>query len=598
MRSYVAPVRDTLYVLDAVIALPALSGHPAFRGVNRDMVESILGAGGKFVAEVIAPLHRIGDRGCTRHADGSVTAPPGYKEAYAAFCAAGWPSLLGPTQYGGQGLPHIVWLAFEEFVLGANMTFSPYLSLTQGVIAALLSYGTDEMRQLYLPRLISGEWSGTMNLTEPQCGTDLGLIRTRADRTPDGNFVISGTKIFITSGEHDLSSNIVHLVLARIQGAPAGVRGLTLFLVPKILPQHDGSLGARNGVSCVSIEHKMGLNGSATCTMSYDGATGFLVGEEGKGVAAMFVMMNLARLHVAVQGLGAADAAYQHALGYARERRQGRASKGARQPDQPADLLLVHPDVRRMLMECKAQIEGCRALCLWAALQADVARSAAAPQEREVANELLGLLTPVVKAHVTDMGYRCTTLAQQVFGGHGYIRETGVEQFVRDVRIAMIYEGTNGVQAMDLAGRKIVQNGGRGMRHLSALLADQVRDAVSSDYPQLQQMGCALQQAAEELQRATSWLTERNQTDPDDVGAGAWSYLQLFATVCVGSMWLKMASWSRAHMQDSTQDAAFHEAKLGTAQFYFDRLLPDAYALRLKIESGARSTMQLADDQF
>lgn len=596
MLGYKAPVRDATYVLDAVVGVRELATHAGFGNVDRDTIADILSEGGKFVEQAVAPLDRVGDPGCIRQEDGRIVTPAGYREAYKAFCEAGWSTLLSPTEYGGQGLPHFVWLAFEEFVLGGSMSFSAYLSLTNGVIEALIAHGTEQQRQLYLPRLVSGEWSGTMNLTEPQCGTDLGLVRTRAERRQDGTYAVTGNKIFITSGEHDLTSNIIHLVLARVEGAPAGVRGLSLFLVPKNLVRGDGTIGARNAVCCTGIEHKMGLSGSATCALSYDAATGFLVGEESKGLAAMFVMMNLARLQVGVQGLGGAEAAYQHAVRYARERRQGRALKGPREPHQAADLLLVHPDVRRMLMECKSLIEGSRAFCLWAALQADLAKCAPTEHDRHEANELLGLLTPVVKAFTTDLGYRCATTAQQVFGGHGYIRDIGAEQFVRDVRITMVYEGANGVQAMDLAARKVVQNGGRAASRLIALMEKDIQSAA--DLAQLRSSSLAFARALEELCQATRWLVANGQEDPDNIGAGAYSYLEMMGIACLGFMWLKMARYSAAARNVHGEDVAFHEAKLMTAQFYFDRLLPDIYAQRPKIESGSRSTMQLPDSQF
>jgi alkylation response protein AidB-like acyl-CoA dehydrogenase len=596
MPTYQAPIRDTQYVLNAIAGLPALATRPAFEHVNSDVVQSILEAGGDFVSDHLAPLNAIGDQGCTHHDDGRVSTPPGFRDAYQTYCEAGWSTLIGPAQFGGQALPQVLWLAFEQFVLGANMSFSAYLSLTNGVVAVLLAHGTDELRRLYLAHLIRGEWSGTMNLTEPQCGSDLSLVRTRARRVSSSEFAISGTKIFITSGEHDLTDNIVHLVLARIEDAPSGVRGLSLFLVPKMLVAADGSLGARNQVFCRSIEHKMGLNGSATCTMSYEEAKGFLVGEEGKGLAAMFVMMNLARLHVGIQALGAADAAYQHAVGYARERRQGRAVVGTHEPNQAADPIIVHPDVRRMLMECKAVTEGNRAFCLWTAAQADLAAHPVDSAEAERATDLLSLLTPVVKAFVSESSFLCTITAQQVFGGHGYIRETGAEQSVRDARITMIYEGTNGIQAMDLAARKIMQHGGKAVRQFLTIIDEEI-DVATRD-PELHRMAASLKEARNELEHATRWLTEFGSQHSEHIGAGAHSYLELLGKVSLGLMWLKMAHYSNGARQRSGEERAFHDAKVATAEFYFDRILPDVHALRAKISSGSRSTMRVPPDQL
>ncbi|MBU6206315.1 MAG: acyl-CoA dehydrogenase C-terminal domain-containing protein, partial [Alphaproteobacteria bacterium] len=439
-------------------------------------------------------------------------------------------------------------------------------------------------------------WTGTMNLTEPHCGTDLGLIRTKAEPQADGTYKISGTKIFISSGEHDLVENIIHLVLAKTTGAPDNVKGISLFIVPKFMVNDDGSLGARNGVTCGSIEHKMGLKGSATCVMNYDGATGFMVGEENKGLAAMFIMMNAARLGVGLQGLSIGDVAFQNGVQYAKDRRQGRALTGPHEPDQKADPIFVHPDVRRMLMEAKAKTEASRALCLWGALQVDLTHNAATEDERQMADDLVGLLTPVIKGCVTDMGYETATNMQQVYGGHGYIAEWGMEQFVRDARIAQIYEGTNGVQALDLVGRKLAKDGGRAVRAFFAIVVEDIAAAKGND--KLADLATRLEKALGELQAATLWFVQNGLANPNNAAAGSYAYMDLMGLVAWGWMWLKMAKASAAELANGTTDKAFHDAKLMTARFYAERVLPDAGALRRKIESGAESMMALPVEAF
>jgi alkylation response protein AidB-like acyl-CoA dehydrogenase len=593
MPAYQAPTRDTLFVLNEVLELQRYADLPGFAEASPDLVEAIVGEAGRFASEVIAPINQAGDEhGCVRHADGSVTTPPGFQNAFAQYRDGGWTTLTAPAAYGGQGLPHVFGTILEEYLNSANVGFAMYPGLNEGAISAFLAVASDEQKATYLPHMVAGRWLGTMNLTEPHCGTDLGLMRTRAERQADGTYAITGTKIFISSGEHDLADNIVHLVLARTPDAPAGTRGISLFIVPKFLPDADGQPGQRNALAAGSIEHKMGIRSNATCVMNYDGAKGFLVGEECKGLSAMFVMMNAARLSVGVQGIAVGEAAYQNGASYALDRRQGRAPTGPADAAASADPLIVQPDVRRMLMDARSHIEGLRALAYWGALQVDLAHHGASGEAREEAEDLIGLLTPVIKGYGSDCGFRAAVDMQQIWGGHGYIVENGMDQFVRDARIAMIYEGANGVQAIDLVGRKITAHDGRALRRFIG----KVREAcASADGTPL---AAALARALDELETATGALLKAAAQDRNAAGAGSYAYMTLLGIVSVGWMWLRMAGVAQAQLAKGSSNAGFYEAKVQCANYFAQRRLPEAAFLRSQIEAGPDTLMSLPASSF
>ncbi|MGB8393724.1 MAG: acyl-CoA dehydrogenase C-terminal domain-containing protein [Pseudolabrys sp.] len=597
MPIYKAPVDDALFLLNDVFHLDHYGNLPGFSDASPDVVEAVLREAAKFSEEVLTPLNRVGDKeGCKWAADGSVSTPTGFKDAYKQIVEGGWIGISVPAEFRGQGLPAALTEIVNEFFCSANMAFAMYPGLTQGAIAALLMHASGELKTKFLPKMVEGVWTGTMNLTEPHCGTDLGLLRSKATKQADGSYKISGTKIFISAGEHDLSENIIHLVLARIEGAPAGTKGITLFLVPKFLVNDDGSLGARNAVSCGSIEEKMGIHGNSTCVMNYGGATGWLIGEENRGLNAMFTMMNEARLGVGVQGLALSEVAYQNAAAYAKERLQGRSISGAKYPDKAADPIIVHPDVRRILMSIRAFNEAARALVMWTALKSDIAHRSEDEKERKSADDHMGLLTPVIKGVLTDSGFANAVLAQQVFGGHGYIAEHGMEQFVRDARIAQIYEGANGIQALDLVGRKLGKDGGRAIlaffNEVQTYLKERVNNDAMNVY--LKPLG----QSLGHLQQASMWFMQNAMVKPDNAGAGSYDYMHLFGLVALGYMWCRIAEAALAKLPKANGSAARLNAKLVTARFFMERMLPGTATRLARIKAGAGSTMELADDAF
>ena len=596
MPTYKAPLADMKFLMHEFLGLDRYSNLPGFADATPDIIDAVLEEGGKIAEELLQPLNLSGDREGCHFKDGEVTTPKGFKEAYKTFSEGGWIGLTSEPEYGGQGLPYVLGLAFTEMCDSANCSFQMYVGLTLGAAAAISVHGSEEQKQAYLPNLTSGQWTGTMCLTEAHCGTDLGLMRTKAEPAGDGSYRITGTKIFISAGEHDLAENIIHLVLAKIPGGPEGIKGVSLFIVPKILITSDGDLGERNGVVCGSIEEKMGIHGNSTCVLNYDGATGYLLGNEHKGMRAMFTMMNAARLGVGLQGLSFAEVAYQNAVEYARERLQGRSLTGPKEPDKPADPIIVHPDIRRMLMNMRGFIEGARALALWTALKIDLATKDPDENVRERADDLISLLTPVIKAYYTDMGFGAAQQAQQCYGGHGYIREWGMEQFVRDARIAQLYEGANGIQALDLVGRKLASNGGRSIRlffeTVQTFCDDHAGDEDLAPYvgPLAEGLG--------RLQQATMWLAQNALANPDHAGAGSMDYLYLLGLVSLGYMWARMASVANEQIGNGTGDSRFYEDKLITARYFMERMMPDTAAHLARVESGSDSVMALAAESF
>ena len=593
MPTYTAPTKDMQFVLHDVLNISAAS-TPGYEDLEPDFTSAILEEAGKLTSEVIAPLNTVGDTEGCRLENGVVYTPTGFKDAFEKVKEAGWTGLDMPEQYGGQNMPQVIGSAVGEMFSAANQAFTMYQGLTHGAASAILAHGTDQQKDTFLPKMVSCDWTGTMNLTEPHCGTDLGLMRTKAAPQADGSYKITGQKIFISSGEHDLAENIIHLVLAKIEGGPEGIKGVSLFIVPKFNVNEDGSLGERNGATVGSIEEKMGIHGNSTCVMNYDGATGYLLGDEHKGMRAMFTMMNEARLGVGMQGLAQADVAYQNAVIYANDRLQGRAVTGAAAPDKPADPLIVHPDIRRSLMEQKSFVEGARAFILWGATMIDAAHRSGDKD----ADGLVSLLTPVIKGFLTDVGYDMTVKAQQVYGGHGYIEEWGMSQFTRDARIAMIYEGANGVQALDLVGRKLAQDGGKHVMAFFELVKTFCKDNAGTDEVFDKEFIEPLKAASKDLQSAGMYFMQNGMKNPNHALAGSNDFMHMFGHVCLGLMWAKMGLAARAALANGTGDAAFYETKLTTGRFYMARQLP-ATALHLtRIQTGADTVMALDAANF
>lgn len=596
MPSYKAPLDDIRFILNEVISAGELAALPGYGEATPDMVDTILEEASKVCEQILFPLNQSGDvEGCTFD-NGKVTTPAGFKEAYQSFREGGWTGLSCKTEFGGQGLPLLLNFVIDEMVCSANLSLGMYPGLSHGAYNAIEKHASDDLKKRYLPKLVDGTWTGTMCLTEPQCGTDLGLIRTKADPQKDGSYKLTGTKIFISAGEHDLSENIVHLVLARLPDALPGTKGISLFLVPKFIPKDDGSLGSRNTAVCGSIEHKMGIKASATCVMNFDGATGWLVGKPNKGMSAMFTMMNEARLAVGLQGLGLAEVSYQNAVIYARERLQGRALTGAKFPAKPADPLIVHPDVRRNLLTMRALTEGCRALAYWVGRELDIEIKHPDEKTKKDAADFVALMIPIIKSFLTDVGFDVTNLGVQIYGGHGYIRDHGMEQFVRDARITQIYEGANGIQALDLVGRKLPEDFGRLMRRFFHPVAEFI--AAEKENSSLSEMLPLFMSSFGKLQVSTITVATRGFGNPDEAAAAASDYLRLFALVAVGFMWLKMAKVSALALASPNLRSAFYEAKLKTARFYFSKIMPQANALNLSILAGAKSVMDFPAESF
>ena len=593
MPHYIAPTKDMQYVLNDVLDVKN-SCIPGYAELDADFLSAILEEAGKITSQVLAPLNAVGDQEGCHFENGVIRTPTGFKDAFEQVKEGGWTGIDCDPEFGGQGLPYLVGTAVGEMFASSNMAFGMYQGLTHGAYSAIHAHGTEAQKQTYLPNMVSCDWTGTMNLTEPHCGTDLGLMRTKAEPQADGTFKITGQKIFISAGDHDLSENVIHLVLAKIPGGPDGVKGISLFIVPKFMVNEDGSLGARNAVAVGKIEEKMGIHGNATCVMNYDGATGFLLGDEHKGMRAMFTMMNEARLGVGLQGYSQAEVAYQNAVAYAKDRLQGRDVTGVKNPDGPADPLIVHPDIRRNLMDQKSFVEGARAFTFWGASLIDQAH-----REGDAdANGLISLLTPVIKGFLTDKGYEYASAAQQVYGGHGYIEEWGMSQFARDARITMIYEGANGVQALDLVGRKLAQDGGKHVMAFFEMVKNFASDNKGWDEDFDRDFLGPLKAASKDLQAAGMYFMQNGMKNPNIALAGSYDFMHMFGHVCLGLMWARMGKASIEALKNGADDAAFHETKIKTGRYYMARQLP-ATALHLaRIQSGADTVMGLSEDQF
>ncbi|MEJ6508182.1 MAG: acyl-CoA dehydrogenase C-terminal domain-containing protein [Octadecabacter sp.] len=592
MPTFTAPTKDQQFILHDVLTISEMA-IPGYGDLDRDFTDAVLTEAGKLASEVLAPLNMVGDnQGCTLE-NGVVRVPDGFKDAYDKMAEGGWMSMDIPEEFGGQGLPHIMHTAAMEPMVSANMAFQMYPGLTHGNMIAILAHGTDEQKATYLPKMASGEWSGTMNLTEPHCGTDLGLMRTKAEPQDDGTYKISGQKIWISAGEHDMSESIIHLVLAKIPGGPDGVKGISLFIVPKFLINEDGSLGARNTVSCGGLEEKMGIHGNSTCVINHDGSTGYLIGEMHKGMRAMFTMMNEARLGVGLQGYAQGAVAYENAVGFARDRLQGRAVTGVQAPDKPADPIIVHPDVRRNLMDQKSFVEGARAFTYWGATLIDQAHK---NQDKD-ADDLISLMTPVLKGFLTDKGFETCVLAQQTLGGSGFTQEWGLEQFVRDARITMIYEGTNGIQSLDLVGRKLGLNGGKTVMAFFDMIKTYIADnkgdeAFERDFLE------PLKAASKDLQAAGMYFMQHGMKDPNNALSGSYDFMHMMGYVCLGLMWAKMGKASLDALAGGDTDTDFHETKIATGRYYMARQLPATGMHLARINTGGDTVMALDAANF
>ncbi|MEL6167124.1 MAG: acyl-CoA dehydrogenase C-terminal domain-containing protein [Pseudomonadota bacterium] len=592
MPSYAAPTKDMQFVLHEVLNVSD-APIPGYAELDPDFTHAVLEEAGKLSVEVLQPLNTVGDEEGCELENGVVRTPNGFKAAYEKMREGGWMGLDADPVYGGQGMPYLLGTAVGEMFVSANMAFNMYQGLTHGAVAAIHAHGSEDQKATYLPKMIEGEWSGTMNLTEPQCGTDLGLIRTKAEPQDDGTYKITGQKIWISAGEHDLSDNIIHLVLAKIPGGPEGIKGISLFIVPKFLVKDDGTNGARNALACGGLEKKMGIHGNATCVMNYDGATGYLIGEAHKGMRAMFTMMNEARLGVGLQGYAQGVVAYQNALGFAQDRLQGRDVTGTKNPDGPADPIIVHPDVRRNLLVQKSFVEGARAFVFWGAQMIDAANRAG----DEDSEALVSLLTPVIKGFLTDKGFETTVLAQQTLGGSGFTREWGLEQFVRDARITMIYEGTNGIQSLDLVGRKLGQNGGKTVMAFFDMVKTFLKENEDNAALKTNFLD-PLKAASKDLQAAGMYFMQNGMKNPNNALSGSYDFMHLFGNVCLGLMWAKMAKAAQAALDAGATDREFYETKIATGRFYMARQLPITSTHLARIQSGADTVMSLDAANF
>ncbi len=596
MPQYKAPIRDFEFVLKELWNIEKYKDLKGFGEIDNNLITALLDQGAKLCEEVLFPLNQSGDKEGVTFDKGKVKVPKGFKEAYQTYVQSGWTSFTCDTEYGGQGLPDVLNMPVSEMICSANLSFGITPGLTHGAYNAVHKHASDELKRKFLPKMVDGTWTGVMCLTEPQCGTDLGLIKTTAKPAEKGSYKISGSKIFISAGEQDITENIIHLVLAKLPDAPEGVKGISLFIVPKIMVGDDGSLGKENSVTCGSIEHKMGIHASPTCVMNYDGAIGYLVGEPHKGLRAMFTMMNEARLYVGVQGLGLAEVAYQNGAAYAKERLQGRALKGAKYSEKAADPLVVHADVRRMLLTIRSFTEGARALSTYTALQMDIAKKHSDEKVQKNADDFVQLITPILKAYFTDAGFESTNMAMQIFGGHGYIREYGVEQYVRDARIAQIYEGANGIQALDLVGRKLPKNTGKYLRSFFHPASQFVEK--HKDNPKMSEFTKHLYKGLGTAQQASLWIAANGMGNPDEAAAGSVDYLRLMALVVFAYMWAQMAEVSLRRMEENPSEKDFYEAKLSTARFYMNKILPYSYGLLASIANGSKSVMEMKEEAF